>query len=547
MINKTKKLIRHQIFWIFLSSVFIISFCNNAFWGQFLDIFAFDTNNLFFISAFYLNLILLLSILLTLVCLFIPAKIVLPVMLIWSAGNSYFSDKFKTIVDIHMITNLIETSYSEAVDLLSTSFILTFIFKGLVPAFIVYKFMPKINIKKRLKIYLPMSLLSVIVIISFAALNSKHYAFFLRQHKSVREYINPVYSIYSGSKYISKKISNTKKREYKTISTKLTHLQNMEHKKELVIFVVGETARSDHFSLNGYKNQTNPLLEKEKNILSFSDVSSCGTSTAHSVPCMFSYFPRSKFDIDQSKYTENALDSLKKMNVDILWRDNNSNSKGVADRVLFEDMKSPNTNKVCDTECRDIGMLNGLQEFIDKSPNDILIVLHQMGSHGPAYFKRYPKEFEKFTPICKTSNLSECTQEEISNTYDNTILYTDYFLSEVIKLLKKNEDKFEASMVYVSDHGESLGENNIYLHALPYAIAPKEQTQVPLIIWGSDEGDIDLEKTKLELNKPTSHDILSYLLLNLFEVEVEIDIKRPQIPVHLKEFPPISNAVSDNL
>ncbi len=105
-----------------------------------------------------------------------------------------------------------------------------------------------------------------------------------------------------------------------------------------------------------------------------------------------------------------------------------------------------------------------------------------MGSHGPAYYKRYPKAFEKFTPTCKTNQFSKCSNEMINNAYDNTIVYTDYFLSQVIALLKKNQTH-QSAVLYMSDHGESLGEKGLYLHGMPYFIAPKEQTHVPSIAW----------------------------------------------------------------
>src|SRR5574344_2490414 len=218
-------------------------------------------------------------------------------------------------------------------------------------------------------------------------------------------------------------------------------------------------------------------------------MSSCGTSTAHSVPCIFSIFPKYDYSYKKEATTKNVLDVLSNtQDIAILWRDNNSDSKGVALRVDYEDYKTPEKNTICnEDECRDEGMLVGLEDYIEKNKGrDILIVLHQMGNHGPAYYKRYPKEFEKFTPVCKTNQLENCTQEEISNAYDNAILYTDYFLSKTINFLKKYEKSHETALLYMSDHGESLGEKNIYLHGMPYAIAPKEQTNVPMIIWLSD-------------------------------------------------------------
>ena len=115
-----------------------------------------------------------------------------------------------------------------------------------------------------------------------------------------------------------------------------------------------------------------------------------------------------------------------------------------------------------------------------------------MGSHEPAYYKCYPESFNTFKPACNSLELSSCTNKEINNAYDNAIFYTDYFLSHVISLLKENTPKFEITMFYISDHGESLGESGLYLHGMPYIFAPDSQTKVPLIVWASETSDIDL-------------------------------------------------------
>jgi lipid A ethanolaminephosphotransferase len=169
-------------------------------------------------------------------------------------------------------------------------------------------------------------------------------------------------------------------------------------------------------------------------------------------------------------------------------------------------------------------MLVGLQDYIDRHPaGDILIVLHQMGSHGPAYFKRYPAEFRAFTPTCETNQLDSCTQEEISNTYDNTILYTDYFLSRVIDLLRANDGGFETALLYVSDHGESLGESGVYLHGLPYLIAPDAQIRVPLVAWfGRNYDDVDRAALRQLRDRPLSHDNIFHTMLGLFEAGSEV-------------------------
>jgi lipid A ethanolaminephosphotransferase len=190
--------------------------------------------------------------------------------------------------------------------------------------------------------------------------------------------------------------------------------------------------------------------------------------------------------------------------------------------VPYEDYQTPKKNTVCDIECRDEGMLVGLQDYIDsKKTGDILIVLHQMGNHGPAYYKRYPESFERFTPVCKTNQLEKCTSEEINNAYDNAILYTDYFLSKVITLLKQNRG-FETAMFYISDHGESLGENNLYLHGLPYFMAPETQTHIPAVMWFGDGFKIDKKLLKEKAKGEYSQNNLFHTLLGFMEVKTEV-------------------------
>ena len=286
--------------------------------------------------------------------------------------------------------------------------------------------------------------------------------------------------------------------------------------------VVGETARADHFSLNGYGRDTNPRL-REKNVISFTQFKACGTSTAVSVPCMFILDGETKNTLEINKQ-ENLLDVLQRGGVNVLWRDNNSDSKGVANRVQFEDFRSRKMNPLCDTECRDEGMLSGLQDYIDLHPRgDILIVLHQMGNHGPAYFKRYPPAFEKFKPACKESDLSLCSREEIVNAYDNAILYTDHFLAKAIDLLQKNDSRFETALFYVSDHGESLGENGLYLHGLPKTIAPQAQLHVPAVMWfGSRFHAADSPALREKVGLPLSHDNVFHSMLGFFEMQSSI-------------------------
>jgi lipid A ethanolaminephosphotransferase len=336
----------------------------------------------------------------------------------------------------------------------------------------------------------------------------------------LRYYANPLTPIYAVYKY-GKRGIHSAPTQVMVIGTD-AHIPPTDVDRELIIMVLGETARSDRFSLNGYERKTNPRLEQES-VISFANVQACGTSTAVSVPCMFDRENREDFSNEEASATQNALDVLAHAGVHILWRDNNSDSKGVANRIPFEDFRSPDNNPVCDTECRDEGMLAGLQEYIESQPEgDILIVLHQMGSHGPAYYKRYPDEFRVFVPTCDSSQLDSCSQEEISNSYDNTILYTDHFLAEVIELLRANDDYFETAMLYASDHGESLGENGVYLHGLPYWMAPDAQTAVPMIMWlGKNYDAVSQDAMHKISGEAFTHDHVFHTLLGLFEIITE--------------------------
>jgi len=450
-------------------------------------------------------------------------KPILITLLMVSSFTSYFMNTYHVVIDSSMIQNSMQTNLDESLDLFSIKLIFYVLLLGVVPSYFIYKVkLEEISFKKalftKLKTLLISLLLIVIIIVSF----SKFYTSFFREHKPLRYYTNPTYWIYSIGDYIAKTV-NSGEIVVKPIGLDANITPtNTPHK--LVIMVVGEASRADHFSLNGYKRKTNPLLEKE-NIINFSNFHSCGTSTAVSVPCMFSIYNKSDYSYKKGISTQNVLDVLDHTKqVSILWRDNNSDSKGVAVRLPYEDYKSSKNNTICDIECRDEGMLVGLDKYIEQHKNrDILIVLHQMGNHGPAYYKRYPKEFEKFKPVCQTNQLEECSKESIINAYDNAILYSDYFLAKSINFLKKYKD-FDTSLLYIADHGESLGENGIYLHGLPYFMAPDAQTHVGAFAWFGKN-----THKKIDTNKKYTQDNLFHTLLGLFNVKTEVYNKKMDI------------------
>jgi lipid A ethanolaminephosphotransferase len=450
-------------------------------------------------------------------------KPMLGIILIASALAAYFMDSYGIVIDQDMIRNTLETNASEATDLLSWSLLGYLLLLGILPAWLVWRSdiehpgLPRALLLRGRLILLTLLALGLIIIVFY-----KPYASFFREHKPVRFYSNPVYFVYSGLRYAGEQLFDGR-RAFHQIGLD-ARLQPNHDRPRLIVVVVGETARADHFSLNGYDKPTNPRLSARGDVISFERFYACGTSTARSVPCMFSALTRENFSNTEARNSDNVLDILKRAGVSVLWLDNNSSSKGVADRVAFEDFRQPGRNPLCNPECRDAGMLQRLSSFIEQQAGrDIVIVLHQMGNHGPAYYKRYPTEFERFRPVCRSNELDQCSPESINNAYDNAILYTDDFLARIIELLEDYDDRYATAMWYVSDHGESLGENGIYLHGLPYFLAPESQTRVPSILWLGRQMPPRFRRAAQSRRKDSlSHDNLFDSLLDLAGVETRV-------------------------
>lgn len=521
-----KKIRSRTLIWTV--SLFLVVFANGPFFKHVIHVYPLTWANAPMIASLGVVLAAVTAIVFTLFSNRYILKPFLILILLLSSLAAYFMATYDIVVDTHMIQNIMETNLNESMDLLSIQQIVYFVLLGVLPSIAVY----------RVKVeWLPLSAaivdnlktvgiaigMVIVILVAF----SKFYTSFFREHVPLRFYTNPTFFIYSAGEYISKSFSH--EMTGIQIIGQDAHIAENNGTRKLVILVVGEAVRADHFSLNGYARETTPLLKKE-DIINFSQFTSSGTETAVSVPCMFSCFGREDYDKDIARHTENVLDVLARAGANILWRDNNSDSKGVALRVPYEDFKTPEKNTMCEGECRDEGMLVGLQEYIDQHPKgDIVIVLHQMGNHGPAYYKRYPKPFEKFTPVCETNQLEECSKEKITNAYDNALLYTDYFLSKVIGLLKENDEHYKTAMFYLSDHGESLGESGLYLHGFPYAIAPDAQKHVPAVMWFGKQFGIDKERLKRRSSQPYTHDYLFHTLLGF--VEVNSTVYRPELDI----------------
>ncbi len=511
-----------QIRLILLTSVWFTLLYNQTMFRHIFAVYPPEGMNILYIFSTAVLLTIVTALFFILLASKYTTKVLLIVTLLISSATAYFMDQYDVVIDSDMIRNAFETQTAEVIDLLSWKLLGYIALLGIVPSVIVYKTpIAYKSVKTELLAKLKTIFTLLVVAVAIVALFGKFYASFFREHKILRFYSNPTYWIYSLNYYLGEKFQ-TRNHTLKQIGLDAKIEANATRK--IVFVIVGEAARADHFSLNGYTRPTNPKL-KMQNILNYPQMYSCGTSTAYSVPCMFSIYPRNEYSPKKARYTENVLDVLKHTGrVAILWRDNNSDSKGVALRVAYEDFKTPKNNPVCDEECRDIGMLTGLERFIDTHPKkDILIVLHQMGNHGPAYYKRYTKAYEKFTPVCRTNQLETCKQETIINAYDNALLYSDNFLSATIDLAKRFP-VFDTAVVYMSDHGESLGEHGVYLHGLPYFIAPDAQIHIGAFLWLNErfKKELEFDKVLAKQNEKLSHDYLFHTLLGLFEVQTKV-------------------------
>jgi lipid A ethanolaminephosphotransferase len=362
-----------------------------------------------------------------------------------------------------------------------------------------------------------------IVIALFADLSAT-----MRNHKSLRYQINPLNAFFSLGVVTTHAGAKPNGPPQPIGLDATVAVRGPGDKPPLMMFVVGETARADHFSLNGYARPTNPELAT-LDVLSFRDVSSCGTSTAASLPCMFSHLGRRGYDARDREH-ENLLDLAQRAGLAVLWLDNQAGCKGLCDRVPNAMAYQPAGGDatllagLCDGhECFDEALLRGLDLRLAALPEarrakGVLLVLHQMGSHGPAYFKRSPPGRKPFLPECTTNVLQQCEHQALVNAYDNSIVYTDQIVAQAIAWMGRQADRYAPALLYVSDHGESLGENNLFLHGLPYAVAPREQTHVPMLLWLASRQGWQANCLSRQRDAALTHDHLFHTVLGLLGV-----------------------------
>ena len=475
-------------FWlnVILSLYFTLVF-NYAFYREILHLHPFSGKpEDYFLITIPFVLFFALNIVFNLLSLPLLHKIIIPALLIISAAISYNSVFFNVYFDRDMLTNVLQTTVAESSRMLTLSYVAWIICLGVIPA-LLYLF-TKIAYQvwwKELTLRFAVIAVFALGIVGVGSVYYQDYAAFFRNHKALPHLIYP-------SNFVAATVSKIK--HYYRDNMPFTPLgldakqEKPDNYRHVTVLVVGETTRAQNWGLSGYSRQTTPKLAAHgEQIFNFLNVNSCGTATAVSVPCMFSTQTRSNFNDAAANRQDNLLDMLQRAGVEISWVENNSDCKGVCERVPTTNVIELNLPEFCTGgECLDNIMLPEIDKAFNRHPNkDLALVLHTLGSHGPTYYERYTKEFHQFTPTCDTNEINRCSQEQLVNTYDNGILYLDNFLDQVIRKLEANK-AWESALFYVSDHGESLGENGIYLHGAPYAIAPTEQTRVPMIMWFSE-------------------------------------------------------------
>ncbi len=509
-----------------LASIFLLLIYNLPFWREIKTILnPQGLSDWLFMGSIFMLLLALINLLLHLLCYRLTYKVVYSFIFIGSAMALYFIQQYNIIIDRDMVQNVFETNPSEAFDFVNTTLFIYLFLLGFLPLVIVFKLPVKFGtFKLEFLTKLKVIASSLVTIALLLYISYPTYASLARGNRHISHIIVPTNFIFASISYTKQRFKSARMPLAKiSQDVKLGSLWQKKKDKTVVILVLGETARADHFSLNGYDKITNPKLAQQ-NIINFKQTTSCGTSTAISLPCMFSHLDKDNFSINKANNSENILDFIANSGFSVQWRDNNTGCKGICERVDFIDLTKVKDNPLCETgECFDEILLKDLRQQIADNPNNQVIVMHQKGSHGPAYYLRYPERFKQFTPVCATNKLQDCDPKDINNAYDNTILYTDHVVNQVIEELKLLPPEYNTALMYISDHGESLGENNIYLHGTPYFMAPDAQTHVPFLIWFSHKFtqsfNINTDCLNKKINSPFSHDNLFHSLLGLLNLE----------------------------
>lgn len=454
-------------------------------------------------------------------------KPLLAVLLVVAAASAYFIDKFGVRLNEDVVQSIFETRHTEAAAMFTAGSVGWIGLLGVLPAVIVLCIPLRFARPRQALLQRALVVLGAVVMMLVPSwLAGRDFVYFNRNHRVMYEVFNPYAAISGTGHYLQRDVFHHE-RPLVPIGTDAT-LQpaaTMAARRRVVVLVLGETARAQDQSLQGYARDTNPEM-RQRGAVYFTDAWSCGTATTVSVPCMLSNMTRARFDKPVAMSQWNLLDVLQHAGVDVFWRDNDEGCKGTCVRVPNEDLTDARIAGLCDINgCLDQVLIDDLPQRLARMRSPALLVLHLRGSHGPAYYQRYPAAFDRFRPGCNTAEVQTCSYAQVVNSYDNTILYTDHILGKVVDALESSSD-VDSAMFYLSDHGESLGENNIYLHGADRDRAPSQQTHIPMLLWLSPgwQRDDGLQRTCLDVRRtqPASQDNVFHTMLGLFGVRTSL-------------------------
>ncbi|NUZ09075.1 phosphoethanolamine transferase [Piscinibacter koreensis] len=444
-------------------------------------------------------------------------------VLLSAALAAYFIDAFGVVIDRGAIRNVLQTDWQETADLLSLRLLRDLSWRGLPPVALVWWVRIERPGWRQSGIGLARhALVTALLVPAALGVFFADYASLARNHRELRHVLTPT-NIVNGVAGVWKERQATPRALAKVAEDASRPASAIGARKPLmVVLVVGETARAASFSLGGYDRPTNAALAGKK-VVYFANTTACGTDTASSLPCLFSDLGATRFTVAGAFGRQNVLDVLARTGVAVRWLENNSGCKGVCDAVETRILSTAADAGVCSAEeCLDSVLVDGLRQALADNTPERLLVLHMKGSHGPAYYKRVPATARRYTPTCDTNQIQGCDMQALRNTYDNTIVYTSEVLAQMIDELAARSASTDSVFIYVSDHGESLGESGLFLHGMPRWMAPREQTQIPMLVWLSDGAAARLRVSRTALQAtagtPSSHDNIFHTLLGLYEV-----------------------------
>ena len=455
------------------------------------------------------------------------AKPLLGALLLVAALAGHYMGRYQVYIDAAMLRNVLHTDLRESRELVTPALVWAVLAIAVVPCLALWRIRLRSPSLGR-TLLVRVGFLAAVTLsgLGAALLSFQDLSALMRNHREIRYLATPINLLAAARSNLKAALSVPRGPKQPLENDAKATPRAPGARPRLLVIVLGEAARAQNWGLNGYRRQTTPTLAQVQGLVNFRDMHSCGTSTDVSVPCLFSPLGRHDYDEGKIRSRQSLLHVLEHAGIATLWRDNQSGCKGVCDGLATERLHDAAVPGLCsEARCLDEVLLQGLAAQARSQPGDRVVVLHQLGNHGPSYFERYPAPFRRFAPACEDPDLGRCSRQQIVNAYDNALLYTDHFLGRTIEALRAMDD-YDTAMIYVSDHGESLGEKGLYLHGVPYAIAPREQTAIPMVMWFSTAflhgRGLTLPCLQRRANHRTDHDHLFSSVLGLMQVRTRV-------------------------